>query len=232
MELRIRDVSKTYPNGVQALKDVTLTIPARDVRPARPQRRRQVHADAHPRHAAGAGRRQHPPRRHRRAAPEGRSAQDARLPAAGVRRLSEGERGGAARSLRAAQGHRRAPGAQGSRRGAPPADEPVGGPQAEARRLLGRHAAALRRRRGAARQSEADDRGRADGRPRPGRARALPQPAARAGREQRRPPLHAHRRGRERAVHADGDHRPGRDPARGRAAARGRATSAAGSGAA
>ncbi len=27
MELRIRDVSKTYSNGVQALKDVTLTIP-------------------------------------------------------------------------------------------------------------------------------------------------------------------------------------------------------------
>ena len=28
MELHIRDVSKTYPNGVQALKGVTLTIPA------------------------------------------------------------------------------------------------------------------------------------------------------------------------------------------------------------
>ena len=28
MELRIRGVSKRYPNGVQALKDVTLTIPA------------------------------------------------------------------------------------------------------------------------------------------------------------------------------------------------------------
>lgn len=28
MELQIRDVSKTYPNGVQALRDVTLTIPA------------------------------------------------------------------------------------------------------------------------------------------------------------------------------------------------------------
>src|SRR3954451_12812408 len=28
MELHIRDVSKTYPNGVQALKNVTLTIPA------------------------------------------------------------------------------------------------------------------------------------------------------------------------------------------------------------
>src|SRR5688572_23955861 len=27
MELQIRDVSKTYPNGVHALKDVTLTIP-------------------------------------------------------------------------------------------------------------------------------------------------------------------------------------------------------------
>jgi ABC-2 type transport system ATP-binding protein len=28
LELQIRDVSKTYPNGVQALKDITLTIPA------------------------------------------------------------------------------------------------------------------------------------------------------------------------------------------------------------
>ena len=28
MELHIRDVSKTYSNGVKALKDVTLTIPA------------------------------------------------------------------------------------------------------------------------------------------------------------------------------------------------------------
>jgi ABC-type multidrug transport system ATPase subunit len=28
MELQIRDVSKTYPNGVRALKEVTLTIPA------------------------------------------------------------------------------------------------------------------------------------------------------------------------------------------------------------
>jgi ABC-2 type transport system ATP-binding protein len=27
LQLDIRDVSKTYPNGVQALKDVTLTIP-------------------------------------------------------------------------------------------------------------------------------------------------------------------------------------------------------------
>ena len=27
MELQIRNLSKTYPNGVEALKDVTLTIP-------------------------------------------------------------------------------------------------------------------------------------------------------------------------------------------------------------
>jgi len=27
MELHIRDLSKTYPNGVQALKHVSLTIP-------------------------------------------------------------------------------------------------------------------------------------------------------------------------------------------------------------
>ena len=27
MELHIRDVSKSYSNGVQALKDVTLTVP-------------------------------------------------------------------------------------------------------------------------------------------------------------------------------------------------------------
>lgn len=27
MQLSIRDISKTYANGVQALKDVTLTIP-------------------------------------------------------------------------------------------------------------------------------------------------------------------------------------------------------------
>jgi ABC-type phosphate/phosphonate transport system ATPase subunit len=27
MELQIRKLSKTYPNGVEALKDITLTIP-------------------------------------------------------------------------------------------------------------------------------------------------------------------------------------------------------------
>jgi ABC-type phosphate/phosphonate transport system ATPase subunit len=37
MELQIRGVSKTYLNGVHALKDVTLTIPA-----ARSKRRRKI----------------------------------------------------------------------------------------------------------------------------------------------------------------------------------------------
>ena len=53
----------------------------------------------------------------------------------------------------------------------------------------------------------------------PGRARALSEPAQRARRGRRRDPLDAHRRGRVGAVHADGDHRPRADPARGRAAA-------------
>jgi ABC-2 type transport system ATP-binding protein len=53
MELQIRGVSKTYANGVQVLKDVTLTIPAGMHGLLGP--RGQVHADAHAGHVAGAG---------------------------------------------------------------------------------------------------------------------------------------------------------------------------------
>ena len=35
MELELKGVTKTYPNGVKALDDVTLTIPHGHVRPAR-----------------------------------------------------------------------------------------------------------------------------------------------------------------------------------------------------
>ena len=95
MELQIRGISKTYPNGVQALKDVSLTIPPGMYGLLGPN---------------GAGKStlmrilatlQEPdagsitPRRHRCPEAEGRRAEDARLPAAGVRRLSQGERGGA-----------------------------------------------------------------------------------------------------------------------------------------
>ena len=51
-----------------------------------------------------AGFRLDPPGRHRRARAEGRRAQDAWLPAAGVRRLSERDGAGSARPLRGAQG--------------------------------------------------------------------------------------------------------------------------------
>ena len=51
--LTIENLSKTYANGVRALKDVSLDDPRGDVRPARPQRRRQVDPDAHHRHPAG-----------------------------------------------------------------------------------------------------------------------------------------------------------------------------------
>ena len=116
MELQIRGVSKTYPNGVQALKDVTLTIPAGMYGLLGPNgagkstlmrilatlQEAGQQAASTPRASIDV------------LQPEGRRAQHARLPAAGVRRLSEGERGGAARSLRAAQGHRRARGRAGT----------------------------------------------------------------------------------------------------------------------
>ncbi len=100
------------------------------------------------------------------------------------------------------------------------ADEPVRGAEEEARRLLGRNASALRRRRRAARRSEAHHRRRTHRRPRPCGARALPESAQRAWREHRGHPVHAHRRGRVGAVQPHGDHRPRQDSAGGRAAAR------------
>ena len=92
--------------------------PAGHVRPARAERRRQVDADAHAGHAAGRRRRHRAAGRHRRAARQGRGAPDAGLPAAGLRRLSQGLGRGAARPPGAAQGTRRqgARGATSSRR--------------------------------------------------------------------------------------------------------------------
>ena len=69
---------------------------------------------------------------------------------------------------------------------------------------------------------DADHRRRADRRTRSGGARALPEPAQRARRERHRHPLDAHRRGRQRAVLAHGDHQRGPDPAGDRAARRDR----------
>jgi ABC-type uncharacterized transport system YnjBCD ATPase subunit len=65
----------------------------------------------------------------------------------------------------------------------------------------------------------------ADRRPRSRRARALPEFVERAGREQRRAPFHAHCGGRERSLRQDGDHRQGGDSARSRTAGRNRRAS-------
>ena len=91
MDLVIENLSKSYPNGVQALHDVTLTI-----RPGmfgllgpngagKSTLMRTLATLQEP----DTGSR--PPRRHRRAARQGRGAPAPRLPAAGVRRLPEGD---------------------------------------------------------------------------------------------------------------------------------------------
>ena len=86
---RFETSRKTYPNGVQALKDVTLDHSGGHVRAARartaPASRRSCAPSPRCRSRTTAA---ITPRRHRRPAAEGRRAQDARLPAAGVRRLS------------------------------------------------------------------------------------------------------------------------------------------------
>ena len=93
------------------------------------------------------------------------------------------------------------------RRSAAAADQSVGRAQAQARHVFRRHAPALRHRAGADRQSETHHRRRADRRSRSGRTQPLPQSARRDRRERRRDPVHAHRRGRDRSVPAHGDHR-------------------------
>ena len=110
--LNLHDVTHVYPNGTRALDHVTLVHPARHVRPAGAERRRQVDADAHGRDAADAD------AGAIRfgdidviAEPE-TTAPHARLPAAGFRRLS------ARLGLRHARPHG---GAEGHRLGRPSA---------------------------------------------------------------------------------------------------------------
>ena len=99
--------------------------------------------------------------------------------------------------------------AQARGRDAAAPDQPVRGAQEGARRLLRRHAAALRHRPGAARRPQADHRRRADRRPRPRGAHALSQPAGRDRRGRDRPALDAHRLRRQRPLPAAGDHEQG-----------------------
>jgi ABC-2 type transport system ATP-binding protein len=66
MALTISNLSKTYPNGVRALKERLLNNWQQHVRPARPERRRQEFPHAHRRDAAGPRLRRDFARRHRR----------------------------------------------------------------------------------------------------------------------------------------------------------------------
>ncbi len=99
--------------------------------------------------------------------------------------------------------------AQARGRDAAAPDQPLRRAQEGARRLLRRHAAALRHRPGAARRPQAHHRRRADRRPRPGGADALPQPAGRDRRGSDRAALDPHRLRRQRPLPAAGDHEQG-----------------------
>ena len=185
MDLVIENLSKTYPNGVQALERRHPDHPARHVRPARAERRRQVDADAHPRHAAGA--------RRRLASRLGdidvlREKDDVRrvlgyLPQEfGVYPKVIGRRRCSTTSRPQGASHDAAS-ARASSSALLQQTNLYDVREQSAGQLLRRHAAALRHRPGAARQSEADHRRRAHRRPRSRGARALPQPAGRDRRE-------------------------------------------------
>ena len=183
MELIIRDVSKTYANGVQALKDVTLTIPAGMyglLGPNGAGKSTLMRTLATLQEAETAATTATHPGDIDVLNAEGRVRKTlGYLPQEfGVYpKVSAEDLLDHFALLKGIAGRRRA---QRGRGGAAPPDEPVGRAQAEAGRLLGWHAAALRRRGRAAGQPAAAHRGRADRRPRPRRARALPEPAQRA----------------------------------------------------
>ena len=212
--LTISGLSKTYPNGVRALDGVSLTIPTGMFGLLGPNgagkstlmRTLATLQEADAGTVADG--------RHRRAARQGSRPANARLPAAGLRRLPEGVGGRNARPSGAPQGADPAATAQRDGGHAAAADESVRRAAQGARRILGRHAAAVRHRAGAARQPAAHHRRRADGRPRSRGTRALPQPAGGDRRERHRHPVDAHRVGRVGPLRTDGHHQPGTRDAR------------------
>ena len=179
MELQIRNLSKSYANGVQALKNITLTIPQgmfgllgpngagkstlmRIIATLQEPDEGSIHF-GNP--STGSGQAIDV------VSPEGPRPRTLGYPAAefGVYPKVTADISGHFAILKGITTGGRA----AHRRRAPPADESVGSPERRAQRLLRRHAAALRHRRRAARKPEADHRRRAHRRPRSRRARAL-----------------------------------------------------------
>src|SRR5215207_8558243 len=109
MQLQIRNLSKTYPNGVHALHDVTLSIPSGMFGLLGPNgagkstlmRTIATLQDPDGGSITLGGRGED----YGRAPRKGPRSRDARLPAAGVRRVPERERRATAGAFRGAQGH-------------------------------------------------------------------------------------------------------------------------------
>ncbi len=159
VELQIQNLSKVYKNGVRALDNVSLTIPVgmygllgpngagkstlmRTIATLQePDSGRDPSGDAE------------------RLAAEAGAAQDAGLSSPGVWRVPAHLGAGNAWPPGAAEGHHRLEAAQGNGRGAAPPHQSLRTSQEGAVRIFGRHAAALRDRAGAARQSAFADRG-------------------------------------------------------------------------
>ena len=217
MSLKISGLSKTYPNGVQALKNVSLTIGNNMFGLLGPN---------------GAGKStlmrtiatlQDPDAgeiwlddlnvlKQKNAV-----RQDPRLSPAGVRRLPQNVRRRHAPPPRRHEGHHQRRRAQRNGRRAPQSNQSLGLPQKSAQHLLRRHEAALRHRPGSARQSQTHHRRRAHRRPRPRRAQSLPQSPQLHRPQRHRHSLHPHRRRRPRALPPHGHHQQRPAPARRRA---------------
>ena len=223
--LDIRGVTKTYPNGVHALRGDRPHDRPRPLRAARPERRRQVVAHAHARHAAGA-RRGHDHVRRRLGA---RRPADAPARAwATCRRTSACTpacpRSSCSTTSRCSRGSPTA--ARAARRSTRCLRRRTCGSTASS--AVSGFSGGMRQRFGIAQALLGDprlvDRRRADGGARPRGAQPLPQPAQRDRRAGRRDPVDAHRGGRAAAVPAHGDPRRRPRAARGRPRrARGRA---------